>query len=68
MIIETENNNNILLKLDNDELETFLSHKKVKELFPNYKIQNENDRFAILLENGNIISGDDEIDSYALNE
>ena len=68
MIIETENNNNILLKLENDELETFLSHKKVKKMFPSYKIQNENDRFAILLENGNIISGDDEIDSYALNE
>lgn len=68
MIIESENNNNILLKLEDDELETFLSHKKVKEMFPSYKIQNENDRFAILLENGNIISGDDEIDSYYLNE
>lgn len=68
MIIETENNNNILLKLENDELTTFLSHKKVNEMFPSYKIQNENDRFAILMGNGNIISGDDEIDSYALNE
>ena len=68
MVIESENNNNILLKLDNDELETFLSHKKVKEMFPSYKIKNENDRFAILMENGNIISGDDEIDGYALNE
>lgn len=68
MVIEAENNNNILLKLDNDELETFLSHKKVKEMFPSYKIQNGNDRFAILLENGNMIIGDDEIDGYVLNE
>ena len=68
MVILEENNNKLLLKLEDDELTTFLSHNMVKKMFPNYKITDENDRFAIILENGMLLSGDETQDEYVINE
>ena len=37
-------------------------------MFPNYEITDENDRFAIMLENGMLLSGDEVQDEYAIDE